>query len=162
MCYSSSNASQRSQSGSKNHSVNLFDSITRRYRTLYAKSWAVRSTEVKKLALERAITEKATAGYTKDVFLQEFARRVDLLLDSTHFCQAVKGLIPPLDPYCVATHIVVLGWKELENVLLNGGYKDLKPYAEWQEPIITKEELGIFLENHPKAFLMDKTQEKVG
>lgn len=150
-------ASKRSVSGSKNHSVNLFDAITRRYRTLYAKCWAIRSTDVKKQALERAITEKTTASYTRDVFLQEFARRVDLLLDSNHFCEAVKNLVPPLDPYNVATHIVVLGWKELENVLLNGGYKNLKPYEEWKTPIIPKEDLEVYLENHPKALIEDKS-----
>lgn len=155
-------ASKRSISGSKNHSANLFDAITRRYRTLYAQCWADHSTSVKTAALERAIREKATATYTRDVFLQEFARRVDILLDSTHFCEAVKGLVPPLEPYNVATHIVVLGWKELENILLNGGYKYLKPYKEWTDPILTKEDLGIFLEEPLAGLLKDKSQEEVG
>lgn len=154
-------ASKRSNSGSKNHSTNLFDAITRRYRTLYAQCWANHSTEVKTAALERAIREKTTSTYTRDVFLQEFARRVDLLLDSKHFCEAVENLIPPLNPYNVATHIVVLGWKELENVLLHGGYRYLKPYKEWVEPILTMEELGIFLENPQAGLLEDKKQDKV-
>lgn len=152
-------ATERTAVGSKSRSVNTFDAITRRYRELYQKCWYSHSTEVKQHALERAISEKATATYTRDTFLQEFARRVDLLLDSTHFCEAVKGLVPPLDPYNVATHIVVLGWKELERVLLHGGYKDLRPYAEWNEPILAMDTLGVFLE-HPQKGLPEKKAER--
>lgn len=154
-------AVERPATGSKSRSVNHFDAITRRYRDLYKKCWYSHTTDVKKKALERAISEKATATYTRDVFLQEFARRVDLLLDSRHFCEAVKGLIPPLDPYAVATHIVVLGWKELEHVLLHGGYKDLRPYEEWKDPILTMEDLGIFFE-HPVKELLEAKVEKAG
>lgn len=137
---SSANA-KRSNSGSRSRVPNTFLDILKRYRELYQRSWCNKSTDTKNKALKRAITERATEIYTRDVFLQEFARRVDVLLDSKHFCDAVKGLIPPLDPYNVATHIVVLGDKELKRILLEGGYKDLKPFPEWKEPILKKEVL---------------------
>lgn len=138
---------KRSISGSRSRVTNTFLDILKRYRELYQRSWSDKTTATKTKALERAITEKSTDIYTRDVFLQEFARRVDLLLDSKHFCDAVKGLIPPLEPYNVATHIVVLGDKELKRILLEGGYKELKPFPEWGEPILEKDVLKSYLEN---------------
>lgn len=142
---------KRSKSGSKSRpSFPEFNAITRRYRELYKKAWCDKSTKTKNEALKRAITEKSTEIYTRDVFLQEFARRVDLLLDSTHFCDAVKELIPSLKPYDVATHIVVLGLEELERVLLYEGYKDLKPFPEWGTPILEQKDLQSYLEKRAK------------
>lgn len=128
--------------------VNQFDAITRRYRSLYASCWIDRTTAAKLKCLELAIAEKSTSIYTRDVFLQEFARRVDLLLDSKHFCDAVKDLVPPLKPYDVATHIVVLGWKALEEVLLHEGYKTLHSFPEWTTPIYGMDVLNSYLEHH--------------
>jgi len=138
---------KRSISGSRSRVTNTFLDILKRYRELYQRSWSDKSTATKFRALKRAIIEKSTEIYTRDVFYQEFARRVDVLLDSTHFCDAVKNLIPPLDPYNVATHIVVLGDKELKRILLEGGYKNLNPFPEWKEPIIEKDDLKSYLEN---------------
>lgn len=138
---------KRSNSGSRSRVSNTFLDILKRYRELYQRSWSDKSTATKTRALERAIIEKSTEIYTRDVFYQEFARRVDVLLDSKHFCDAVKGLIPPLDPYNVATHIVVLGDKELKRILLEGGYKELKPFPEWEKPILEKDVLKSYLEN---------------
>ncbi|MDO4196205.1 MAG: hypothetical protein Q4D33_08630 [Prevotellaceae bacterium] len=137
--------------------VNQFDVITRRYRSFYANCWIDRSTAAKFECLERAIKEKSTSIYTRDVFLQEFARRVDLLLDSKHFRDAVEALVPPLKPYDVATHIVVLGWKELEEVLLHEGYKTLRSFPEWTEPIYGMDVLNPYLEN-PQKMIEDKRE----
>ena len=142
---SSANA-KRSNSGSRSRVPNTFLDILKRYRELYKRSWSDKSTATKTKALEHAITDKSTDIYTRDVFLQEFARRVDLLLDSKHFYDAVKDLIPPLDPYNVATHIVVLGDKELKRILLEGGYKELKPFPEWGTPILERKVLQSYLE----------------
>ena len=137
---------KRSISGSRSRVTNTFLDILKRYRELYQRSWSDKTTATKTKALERAITEKSTDIYTRDVFYQEFARRVDVLLDSKHFCDAVKNLIPSLEPYNVATHIVVLGDKELKRILLEGGYKELKPFPEWGEPILEKTVLMSYLE----------------
>ena len=133
---------KRSISGSRSRVSNKFLDILKRYRELYQKAWCDKSTATKYKALDNAIIEKSTEIYTRDVFYQEFARRVDLLLDSKHFCDAVKGL----EPYNVATHIVVLGDKELKRILLEGGYKELKPFPEWGEPILKKDVLKSYLE----------------
>ena len=151
---------KRSISGSRSRVTNTFLEILKRYRELYQRSWSDKSTATKTRALERAITEKSTEIYTEDVFYQEFARRVDVLLDSKHFCDAVKGLIPPLDPYNVATHIVVLGDKELKRILLEGGYKELKPFPEWGEPILKKDVLNSYLENRDEKAQSQKAETK--
>ena len=151
---------KRSISGSRSRVSNTFLDILKRYRELYHRSWSDKSTATKFKALKRAITERATEIYTEDVFYQEFARRVDVLLDSTHFCDAVKNLIPPLDPYNVATHIVVLGDKELKRILLEGGYKELKPFPEWGKPILEKKVLKSYLENHGNEAQSQKAETK--
>ncbi len=150
----------RSHSGSKSRVSKTFLDILKRYRALYQRSWSDKTTATKTKALERAITEKSTEIYTRDVFLQEFARRVDLLLDSKHFCDAVNGLIPPLEPYNVATHIVVLGDKELKRILLEGGYKELKPFPEWGEPILEKDVLKSYLEERGNKAQSQKAESK--
>lgn len=151
---------KRSISGSRSRVTNTFLDILKRYRELYQRSWSDKSTATKYKALKNAIIEKSTEIYTEDVFYQEFARRVDVLLDSTHFCDAVKNLIPPLDPYNVATHIVVLGDKELKRILLEGGYKNLNPFPEWKEPIIEKDDLKSYLENRDEKAQSQKAETK--
>lgn len=151
---------KRSISGSRSRVSNKFLDILKRYRELYQKAWCDKSTATKYKALDNAIIEKSTEIYTRDVFYQEFARRVDVLLDSKHFCDAVKGLIPPLDPYNVATHIVVLGDKELKRILLEGGYKNLNPFPEWKEPILKKDDLNSYLENRDEKAQSQKPAEE--
>ena len=151
---------KRSISGSRSRVTNTFLDILKRYRELYQRSWSDKSTATKNKALKNAIIEKSTEIYTEDVFYQEFARRVDVLLDSKHFCDAVKNLIPPLDPYNVATHIVVLGDKELKRILLEGGYKELKPFPEWGEPILEKDVLKSYLENRGEEAQSQKAETK--
>ena len=151
---------KRSQSGSKKRVPNTFNDILKRYRALYKRAWCDKSTAIKYKALDNAIIEKSTEIYTEDVFYQEFARRVDVLLDSTHFCDAVKNLIPPLDPYNVATHIVVLGDKELKRILLEEGYKELKPFPEWEKPILEKDVLKSYLENCGEEAQSQKAETK--
>lgn len=111
-------------------------SVLTRYRNLYKSSVFDRSTAVKARCLEFAVKKNVTEIMTEDVFYREFARRIDVLLDSTHFVEACKSL--KLDSYSVATHVVVQGKKEMEDILFYEGYKALHPFPEWKDPIIPK------------------------
>lgn len=128
--------------------INQFDAIMARARNLYKKSWIDRGIGAKQKSLKKAIEEGDTLDYTRDVFYREFAHRVDILLDSCFFktkCQNA-GYIP----FNAATHIVMMyGKKGIESLIIDRNYDGeesvFKPFAEWREPILTREELSPFL-----------------
>lgn len=84
--------------------VKVFDKVLAAYRRLYKGRWDDRSTAVKSACMKRAIVLNVTEIYTADVFYREFARRMDILLDSRRFIAACKQL--GFAPRSVATH----GW----------------------------------------------------
>ena len=130
-----------------------------RYRTLYGRSIFDHSTSAKAKCLDYALNEKVDATWTKYVFYREFARRIDVLRDSTHFVDACKRL--DLNLYSVATHVVVLGVKEMENILFYDGYKTLSPFPEWKTPIIAEEKLKDYLEHPDASISSEPTGDKI-
>lgn len=136
-------------------------SVLTRYRNLYKSSVVDRSTATKKKCLEYAVKKKVTEAMTEDVFYREFARRIDVLLDSTHFVEACELL--KLDSYNVATHVVVQGKKEMEDILFYEGYRTLRPFPEWKEPIIPKdhEKLKNYLEKRDDSTSSEPTGDKI-
>lgn len=118
--------------------IKKIDVIFSSFRTIYARQLGS-DNKVKRSSLEKALTLKCDDIYTRDVFLKDYAKRVDLLISSMHFQEACanKGL----DAFSAATHVVLLGWQNLEDCLLREGYKSLVDYPEWREPLFTREEL---------------------
>jgi spore germination protein GerM len=99
-----------------------------------------KSVNVKKLAVETAISKIVSGDYTRNRFLSEFKTNVDLLLDSKRFERECKQ--HNLVPFNAATHIVFDGSSKIELVLKNGVHLTYSnQLLELIEPIYTLEEL---------------------
>lgn len=132
----------------KKRSPKIFDLVLIRARRFYEKSIFDRSAEVKGKSISHAVEMTCDLQYTKDCFYREYARRVDLLLDSRHFCNKCAEL--SLKPKTAAIHIVMLGIKTIEDIILHEGYKTLQPFPEWKDAFLA-DELKPYLENHENA-----------
>ena len=109
--------------------------------------------ELKQKCLEKAIREKLTRDYGKDAFLRDFAKRVKLLKENSHFkewCQA-QGV----DPYPAATHAVHLGVQKVREVvyddIIDYGQPQLDFYPEWINPLFEEANLFKWLGNDRRA-----------
>lgn len=99
-----------------------------------------KSVNIKRLAVETAISKIIAGEYTRERFLSEFKLNVDLLLDSRRFER--ECIHYNLTPFNAATHIVFDGTSKMEAVLKNGIYPTYPTQLrELIEPIYTLEEL---------------------
>jgi hypothetical protein len=99
-----------------------------------------KSVGTKKLAVNKAISRIISGDYTRERFLSEFKKNVDMLLDSKRFEKDCKEY--NLTPFNAATHVVFDGASKIELVLKNGLYPTYSiQLRELIEPIFTLEEL---------------------
>ena len=111
------------------------DIIAATFRTIYARQVSS-DINSKTASLQRAIDKKTTDVYTKDVFEQEIAGRIDLLLSSARFREEIESL--GLDLFNAATHVVLLGWQYLADYILRRNGVELEPYIEWKDPMFDR------------------------
>lgn len=108
---------------------------------------------LKQKCLEKAIRDKSTRDYGKDAFLRDYAKRVKLLMENSHFikwCQT-QGV----DPYPAATHVVHLGVQKVREVvyddIIDHGQPQLEFYPEWAQPLFKQEDLLRWLGHERRA-----------
>ena len=135
--------------------IKTLDKVLSEYRKIYARQLGS-NYEVKEAALKKAISIKCTDIYTEDVFNHEIAERIDLLLSSAHFKEAVKD--KGLDPFNAASHFVLLGWQKLEDCILRGGYNAIQNYEEWKKPMFDRDTMESYTP-HIKAMQERATSE---
>ncbi len=136
-------------------SFQQIDKVLSEFRKIYKHQLGSDMT-VKSAALQKAIENKCTGAYTVDVFHQEVAERIDLLLSSAHFQEAMqeKGL----DPFNAASHFVLLGWQKLEDCILRGGYNAIQSFKEWKEPMFDRKTMEDY--NPHMRKVLEASEEK--
>ena len=141
----------------------MVDKIIREFNKVF-KRQIEHTFEVKKASIQKAITNKCTDNYTKDVFERDIAGRIDLLLSSAHFREAIQA--KGLDAFNAASHFVLLGWQKLEDCILRGGYNDIQNYEEWAQPMFDRNRMELYmphikdmLKGQPKFALVARSSE---
>lgn len=117
----------------------MIDKVLSNFRTIYQRQLGS-DFQTKQRSLDKAIQNKCNSEYTKDVFLRDIAKRVDILLSFSHFREKVSEL--HLNPFNAATHFVLLGAQKLEDCLVREGYNNLENYPEWEQPMFNQDELS--------------------
>ena len=146
----------------KTKATKKVDTILSEFRKIFQRQLE-HNFEVKTSSLKKALANKCSDEYTEDVFHHDVAKRIDLLLSSAHFQEAI--LAKGLNPFNAASHFVLLGWQKLEDCILRGGYNDIQNYEEWAQPMFNRDRMELYtphikdmLKRQPTLALMSKTE----
>lgn len=127
--------------------INRFDEINTRARNIFksAKKLGLTQniTELKRKAIDIAISEKGVLDYDKDHYLADYSRRVQLLVGNRFFNSKCESM--GLSPFSAATHLVFLGSKKLKEILIDDileyGVPQFDYYPDWSNPIFEESDL---------------------
>lgn len=108
------------------------DVILNAFRKLYDKQLS-HSIELKQAALKRALIQKSGEEYTEEAFVNDIAKRVNLLLSSRFFTEECD--VKHVDAYAAATHFALTGWQSVADYVLRRGRLEFVATDEWSEPM---------------------------
>lgn len=118
------------------------DIILANYRKTCAKQIKP-SVDILNAALSMAKAAKLNDSFTETQFEQEIARRIDLLLSSSYFCEECR--VNSLEPFAAASHFVLNGWQALADYLLRKPGAGLNPTEHWSNPMFDRVKMASYV-----------------
>ena len=118
------------------------DIILANYRKTCAKQIKP-SIDILNAALSMAKAAKLNDNFTETQFEQEMARRIDLLLSSSYFCEDCQ--VNSLEPFAAASHFVLNGWQALADYLLRKPGAGLNPTEHWSNPMFDRVKMASYV-----------------